>query len=196
MDFDQMSFFRYVPEYFKEEIAEKLNNYTRNVLNDDLNANEAPLLLKFAIDYQKWTIHDELKAILEIILDEPLQSQKDIETASWIYASAILFEQQKLGRQHIGLQLHQIHCIIRLSNVPLIEELMFVPFRYPVRLSLSVMKCVLHNFEDRCQYVRQSIWYCPKECSGNQNHIFDGELVESRKCSSCQHDLREYAVSQ
>lgn len=197
MDCDQLIFFRYVPEYFKDDIFETLNKYIENIFTGNLNATEAPLLLKFNIDYQKWSTNKELRTVFASILNEPLRSQKDIETASWVYISSILFDKQESGiiNLRICLQRHQIHCIIRVSNLPWIREFSFVPFRHPVRLSLSVMKCVLHSFDERCKYVRQSTWFCPKQCSGNQSYIFDGELLDSRKCTFCQENLQENEVS-
>lgn len=185
-----MMFFQHVPEIFKEEICAKLNIYIKKVLKGETNAVDAPVLLKFTIDYDKWAANNELRPVLLEILNEPLQSQKDIQMATWCFTTAILYR-----KQINGLQMHQVHCAIRISNLPMTRKLQFVPFGYPARLSLSFMRCVLHSFSDRCTYVRQSIWFCPKQCPADQNHILNGEYSDIPKCSSCCTNLQENEVS-
>ncbi|XP_055322454.1 uncharacterized protein LOC129578226 [Sitodiplosis mosellana] len=190
MNCERIVFYRSLLDIFRQEIQLTLNNYVTNVSAYVPNSLEAPLIIRFDLNYQQLAMAEEMKSILSEILDEPLQSVKDMREAAWVYIFNLLVE--KYPESSIGLQLQQIHCVIRFSDLPLNEHFEFVPFRHPVRLSLSVMKCVLHSFGDRYQCVRQSIWYCPKKCSNNQNHILAGEHACKHNCSECNGNLSEY----
>lgn len=186
MEYEVALFFNGLLNYFRAEISEAVEDY----VNNEMNASEAPLILKLPMNYNDWSNIKELKPILDSIINEPLQSQRDIRVAAWLNIPSILAERY----DQIALQLQQIHCVIRFSNLPLNANYEFMPFRHPVRLSLSAMKCVLHDFGDSCAYVRQSIWYCPKQCADNQDHIFDGENAGGQ-CSKCNGNLIEHQVS-
>lgn len=186
MEYEVALFFNDLLNYFRAEILEAVEDY----VNNGMNTSEAPLILKLPMNYNDWSKIKELKPILDSIINEPLQSQRDIRVAAWLNIPSILAERY----DQIALQLQQIHCVIRFSNLPLNANYEFIPFRHPVRLSLSAMKCVLHDFGDICAYVRQSIWYCPKQCADNQYHIFDGENGGGQ-CSKCNGNLIEHQVS-
>lgn len=193
MDFEPIVQFQVLLEYFKNEIQNSVDTFAENVIKKIRNASEAPLIVRFDINYDKLMIDQQLKVILDSILNEPLQSLENIRTAVWIYIFSHLVE--TYPQLNTGLQLQQIHCVMRLSNLPVLTEFEFAPFRHPVRLSLSVMKCILYSFNDRCHYVRQSIWYCAKQCANNQKHIIAGEHTSVGKCSVCDGNLNEYEVN-
>lgn len=198
MDSERPAFFQNLVNYFTVELKEVVDEYAKIIIKNEPNAVETPVIVKFPIDYDQWIKTKELRPILNEILDEPFQSQKDIQTATWITIGILLM--QKYPSLRVVPQHNQVHCIIRCSNLPIVNEFYFNPFRYPVRLSLSVMKCVLHSFSDRSLYVLNSTWHCAKKCSQNQNHIFDGEYSTSKrnspaKCSECNTNLVEYEVS-
>lgn len=187
-----MLFYRSLLDIFRKEIQQTLDNHIKKVLANVPNTLEAPLIIRFDLNYKHLSMIDGMKDILQEILDEPLQSIKDIREAAWAYIFYLLVENYPESK--IGFQLRQIHCIIRFADLPLNRHFEFIPYRHPVRLSLSVMKCVLHSFGDQSAYVRQSIWYCPKKCPNNQNYIIDGEYTTDNNCSECNGNLSEYKV--
>lgn len=189
MNTELLQFYKDFLLIFQDEIQSKLDDYTRHVSSNTPNLLNSPLILKFNLDFKKLSTVKQLNAILNSILAEPLQSIKEIREATYYHVCFSLLNQQ----QHC-LQPQQVHCIIRFRNLPLTSEYEFVPFQHPVRLSLSAMKCVLHSFGEKCLYIRQSIWHCPKQCPCNQNIILDGEFLAGQKCSVCNGDLSEYVV--
>lgn len=194
MDVEQFAFFQPLVNYFADELTVTVKRYIEILNKNDANALEMPLIVKLSIDYDKWSTTKDHHIILNTILNEPLKSQKDIQMTVWLTIGSLLA--QTYPTLQVSTQYHQVHCIIRFTNLPLTAEFQFIPFRYPVRLSLSVMKCVLCSFSDQCLYVRQSVWFCPIFCSQNQNHIFDGETGKSpRKCFECGTNLVEYEVN-
>lgn len=192
MNFERMTFYRSLLDTFRKEIQLTLDYHIKNVMENVPNAIEAPLIIRFELNYKRLFMIEEMKMILDEILNESQQCVKDIREVAWIFISCLLGE--KYPQFAIGIQLQQIHCVIRFSNLPLTGQYEFIPFQHPVRLSLSVMKCMLHSYGDRFQYVRQSIWYCPKQCVNNHNHIFDGEHGNDSNCLECNGKLSEYEV--
>lgn len=198
MDSEQIELFRGMLSHFRKEMLEAIENHVDLIRGREPNALEAPLIVKLPMDYRKWPKTKELKVALDTILDEPIQSQKEIRYALWSSIGSLMME--TYPQLQTAPQIDQVHCIIRFSNLPLIADFQFVPFRHPVRLSLSVMECVLHSFSDRCLYVRQSVWYCPRRCAYNQNHIYDGEHSSNNgtspgKCLACNGDVMEFEVN-
>lgn len=173
--------------YFEEEISDSIQAYIANLI--DLKAVLAPVIVKFEIDYEIWSKQKELRPALEFIINEPTQSQNDLRMSVWLRMFSIVAEKQ------LPLQSLQVHCILRVANLPRIERFEFVPFRHPIRLSLTVMKCVLHSYGDRQKYVRQSVWFCPKQCHNSQNSIIEGSSGTSHLCSECNVAMQEYEVS-
>lgn len=186
-----------IKQYFSE-MKKIVDFYVEKVLNSEQNAVESPIIAKISIDYEKWSIISEWKQALDTLLNEPLQSQKDIQMCVWlmIYSSMC----KRYPQLNLSPQLHQIHCIIRFSNLPLTTEYKFVPFRHPVRLSLSHMRCVLYSFGDCCTLLRQTSFHCPKQCPGNKNLIINAEYSNAsndkmiNKCSVCYEILKENEV--
>lgn len=162
------------------------------------NGLESPIIVKISIDYKEWSAVSEWKEALKALLGEPLQSKKDIETCVWLMIYATFC--QRHPQLKLSPQLDQIHCIIRFSNLPLNVQYNFAPFRHPVRLSLSVMRCVLSSFGDCCQLLRQTLWYCPKQCSESKNLVINAEHSYAsndkriNKCSICNELLKENEV--
>lgn len=134
MNFEGMVFYRRLLDTFRPEIQTTLENHMKNLSANVANS-EAPLIIRLELNYHKLATNDEMKSILCEIVDEPLQSKKDIREAAWIYISN-LFNEMYYMEPMISLQLQQIHCIVRFSGLPLNEHFEFVPFRHPVRLSL------------------------------------------------------------
>lgn len=179
-------------DVFREEIHQVVDQYMEKVLKNEKNAMDAPLILKLNIIYENWSTTNGLTDILCSILNEPLQAIQMIRATAWMHIFTFL--SAKYPQTTIALQLQQVYVMIRMSGLPITQKFQFVPFRH-VRLSLSVMKCVLYSFQDRCTLVRQSIWYCPKQCTGNEKHIINGEHpAESIRCSICNGHLNEYEV--
>lgn len=162
------------------------------------NGLESPLIVNILIDYNEWSTVSEWRLALTTLLDEPLQSKKDIELCIWLKIHSEFCE--RYSQLKITPQLDQVHCIIGFSNLPLNAQYEFVPFRHPVRLSLSVMRCVLSSFGDCCQLLRQTIWYCPKQCSESKNLVIKPEYSTAsndkrvNKCAICNELLKENEV--
>lgn len=163
------------------------------------NGLQSPIIVKISIDYNVWSTVTEWKMALKTLLDEPMQSKKDIETCVWLMIYSSLC--QRHPQLKFSPQLDQVHCIIRFSNLPLNVQYKFVPFRHPVRLSLSVMRCVLSSFGDCSQLLRQTIWYCPKQCAETNNLVINAEYSigsndkrQLNKCPVCNETLVENEV--
>lgn len=190
--------FQSVIKQYYGEIIKILDFYVEKVLNNDQNALESPIIAKLSIDYDKWSTISEWKHALDTLLSEPLQSRKDIQMCIWLMVYSMFCE--RYPQLKLSPQLHQIHCTIRFSNLPLAAEYAFVPFRHPVRLSLSQMRCVLYSYEDCCALLRQTIWYCPKQCPPNKNLVINAEYAsvsndkKINKCSVCNEILKENEV--
>lgn len=188
-----------IDHYCHDEMEKHVNCYVEKISNNQPNAIESPIIVKISIDYEKWSMVSEWKLALHTLLNEPLQSQMDIEMCVWlkIYSSLI----ERYPQLKLPPQLNQIHCIIRFSNLPMSMEYQFVPYRHPVRLSLSIMKCVLYSFGDCSALLRQTIWYCPKQCPNSKNLIINAEHSDVnndkwiKKCSLCNENLHEYEVN-
>lgn len=191
MDCDLAAVFRGFISHFRDDVFKNVESYIKMAVSGE-SAVYSPIILQFSIDYNKWTEDIESKLILDAILNEPFQSQKSIQTAAWFMIYSILCEQYPQHR--LVPQLEQIHCVLRFFHLPMKTEIQFTPFRDPVRLSLSTMKCVLNGLSEHCTLVRQSVWYCPKQCVNNQNVIIDGESNGAHKCMECNDKLHEYEV--
>lgn len=196
---ESFEIFQSAVNQYCEEIEKFMDCYVDKILQNHPNASESPIIVNLLIDYEKWSAVPEWKLALDTLLDEPLQSQKDIEACVWVMCYSSLV--QRYSQYNSSLQLNQIHCIIRFRNLPLDMAYEFVPFRHPVRLSLSFMKCVLYSFGDCCTLLRQTIWHCPKQCASSKNFVFNaehsnvnnGKIVN--KCLTCNEILEEYEVN-
>lgn len=190
--------FESVINEYRDEIEKIVDLYAEQVFNNEPNATESPIIVKISINFEKWSSESQWKLALDTLLNEPLQSQKDIEMCVWLMIYSSLF--QRYPQIKSPPQLDQTHCICRFSNLPLITEYEFVPYRHPVRLSLSIMKCVLYSFGDCCTLLRQTIWHCSKHCPNSKNMVINVEHSninsgkQINKCSTCNEILQEYEV--
>lgn len=190
--------FESVTKQYCGEITKIVDFYVEKVLNNESNALESPIVVMLSIDYKKWSTVSEWNRALDTLLNEPLQSQKDIRRCVWMMIFSLFCERHP--QLELSPQLHQTHCIIRFSNLPSNTEYKFAPFRHPVRLSLSQMRCVLHSFENCCALLRQTIWYCPKQCPVSKNLVISTEYSnvnndkKINKCSICNEMLIENEV--
>lgn len=198
MDGDgSFAIFESVINQHRDEIEKVVDLFAEQVLNEEF-AIETPIIVKIAINFEKWSSDLRWKLALDTLLNEPLNSQKDIEICVWLMIYKSLCQRY---RQIPAPQLDQIHCILRFSNLPLHTEYEFVPYRHPVRLSLSIMKCVLYSFGDCCTLLRQTIWHCPKQCPNSKNMVINVEHSNNNvgkkinKCSTCNEILQEYEVN-
>lgn len=192
LDLESIVEFRIFLEMFKNEIQHSVDSFVDKVLKKSLNATEAPIILTFDLNYNRLASNPLLEAALGAIVSEPVQAIEDIRAAVWLNIFTDLTE--RFPQLKNGVQLQQIHCIIRFSNLPISNEFKFTPFRHPIRLSLSVMRCILYSFNERYKFVRQSTWYCAKQCNNNQKHIFASEMPSNGKCFACGENLEENEV--
>lgn len=190
--------FENVINQYSEEVERVGDFYVEKIANNQPNAIGSPIVAQISIDYEKWATVPEWKLALETLLNEPLQSQKDIEMCVWLMIYSSLM--QRYPRLTLSPQLSQIHCIIRISNLPISIDYEFAPYRHPIRLSLSIMKCVLFSYGDCCASLRQTIWHCPKYCANSKNLVINEEHTSMsndkriNKCLTCNETLHEYEV--
>lgn len=182
---------------YSDEVARVVDCFVEKTVYEP-NGLESPLTVNILIDYNEWSTESEWQLALTTLLDEPLQSKKDIEFCVWLMIYKVFC--QRYSQLKISPQLDQVHCIIGFANLPLNAQYEFVPFRHPVRLSLSVMRCVLSSFGDCCQLLRQTVWYCPKQCSESKNLVINAEYSFAsndkriNKCAVCNEILKENEV--
>lgn len=182
---------------YSNEITQVADSFVKKI-SYEANGLESPIIVKISIDYTKWSTVSEWKVALKTLLDEPMQSKKDIETCVWLMIYSSFCE--RYPQLKLTPQLDQVHCIIRFSNLPSNLQYKFVPFRHPVRLSLSTIRCVLSSFGDCIQLLRQTVWYCPKQCSENINLVINAERSITgndkmvNKCTVCNEILKENEV--
>lgn len=173
--------FREFLSIYQAEINNSLLAHYNEILKNDDKFIGSPIIVKISVDYkQLMQANSSIKTALNYMVDEPIHSLSIIKTASWIHMSE---------NGGIPIQYNQIHFIIRFTNLPLTREFRFIPYRYPMRLSLSIMKCCLNEFGEVYQCIRQSIWYCSKQCS-NQFMIGLSNVNED-KCTKCNSNLIE-----
>lgn len=196
---ESFDIFQSVINQYSEEIDAAIDCYIENMFNNQPNAIESPIIVKLSINYKKWSTESQWKSALDTLLDEPLQSQKDIEMCVWLMGFSSLLK--RYPQLKLSPQLNQIHCIIRFSNLPMSKEYQFLPYRHPIRLSLSIMKCVLYSFGDCCALLRQTIWSCPKQCANSKNLVINAEHSNVNntkminKCFTCNEILKECEVN-
>lgn len=181
---------------YSDEITNVAERFVEKAANEP-NGRELPLTVEISIDYNVWSTVLEWKLALKTLLDEPLQSKRDMEMCVWLMMFSVFCD--RYPQLKISPQLDQVHCIIRFSNLPTNDQYEFVPFRHPVRLGLSVMRCILSSFGDCCQLLRQTIWCCSKQCASknlvvNVEYSIASNDKRVNKCSICDEFLKENEV--